>query len=124
MGICGPWRTDLKAQTQYCGMFLTPTLRNAANRGIYFHNGVYHTLQEVMNFYDFRNTNPDKIYPVDANGKVEKFNDIPAKYDANMDIVDPPFDRKFGDKPAMSDQDMKDIIAFMQTLNDGYQPRS
>lgn len=124
MGICGPWRTDLTAQTQYCGMFLTPTLRNAANRGIYFHNGVYHTLQEVMNFYDFRNTNPEKIYPVDANGKVEKYNDIPAKYDANMDVVDPPFDRKLGDKPAMSEQDMKDIIAFMQTLDDGYQPHN
>jgi cytochrome c peroxidase len=76
-----------------------------------------------MNFYDFRDTNPAKIYPVGAHGKVEKYNDIPAKYDANMDVVDPPFNRKFGDEPAMSDQDMKDIIAFMQTLNDGYQPR-
>src|ERR1700744_3552958 len=91
MGICGPWRDDLKTQTQYCGMFLTPTLRNAANRGIYFHNGVYRTLQEVMNFYDFRDTNPAKIYPVDAHGNVEKYNDIPTKYDANMDVVDPPF---------------------------------
>jgi cytochrome c peroxidase len=39
---------------------------------------------------------------------------------ANIDVTDAPFDRKFGDKPAMTDQEMKDIIAFLHTLNDGY----
>ena len=28
LGVCGPLRTDIAAETQYCGMFLTPTLRN------------------------------------------------------------------------------------------------
>ena len=63
LGICGPYRADLTKQTQYCGMFLTPTLRNAATRHVFFHNGVYHNLQQVLDFYDFRDTEPGKIYP-------------------------------------------------------------
>jgi cytochrome c peroxidase len=122
MGVCGPVRTDLAQQTQYCGMFLTPTLRNAATRHVFFHNGVYHDLKSVMDFYNLRNTNPEKIYPRDASGKVQVFNDLPQQYHANIDFADAPFDRKPTDKPAMSDQDIQDIIAFIGTLSDGYRP--
>jgi cytochrome c peroxidase len=122
MGICGPHRTDLSTQTQYCGMFLTPTLRNAATRHVFFHNGVYHTLEEVMKFYNLRDVAPGKIYPHDAQGRVLQYDDLPAKYRANIDKVDAPFDRNPGDAPAMTDDDIKDIIAFLQTLTDGYQP--
>lgn len=120
MGVCGPFRTDMTKQTQYCGMFLTPTLRNVATRSAFFHNGVYHDLKQVMDFYNLRNTNPDKIYPKDASGKVMKYDDLPAQYRANIDVADAPFDRKFGDKPAMTDDEINDIIAFMKTLNDGF----
>ncbi|MBW0446983.1 c-type cytochrome [bacterium M00.F.Ca.ET.228.01.1.1] len=120
MGVCGPFRHDLAKETQYCGMFLTPTLRNVANRKVFFHNGVYHDLKQVMDFYNLRNTSPEKIYPRDASGKVQKYNDLPAQYHANVDASDAPFDRKLGDKPAMSDADIEDIIAFMKTLSDGY----
>jgi cytochrome c peroxidase len=124
LGVCGPLRHDIAQQTQYCGMFLTPTLRNAADRHVYFHNGVYHDLKQVMDFYNLRNICPEKIYPSDASGKVEKYNDIPAKYQANVDVADAPFDRNLGDKPAMTDQDIQDIIAFMKTLSDGYKVSS
>lgn len=120
MGVCGPFRDDMTKETQYCGMFLTPTLRNVAERKVYFHNGVYHDLKQVMDFYNLRNTAPEKIYPRDASGKVQKYNDLPAQYHANVDVADAPFDRKFGDQPAMTDQDIQDIIAFMKTLSDGY----
>lgn len=120
LGICGPFRTDLAQQTQYCAMFLTPTLRNVANRHVFFHNGVYHDLKHVMDFYNLRVANPEKIYPKDASGKVEIFNDIPAKYQANVDVADAPFDRKPGDPLPMTDHDIEDIIAFMKTLSDGY----
>ncbi|RKP49603.1 cytochrome-c peroxidase [Pararobbsia silviterrae] len=120
MGVCGPFRSDIATQTQFCGMFLTPTLRNSAERGVYFHNGVYHTLKQVMDFYNLRNTHPDAIYPRDANGKLQPYDDLPARYRANIDVADAPFDRKFGDPNAMSDQDIDDIIAFMKTLSDGY----
>ncbi|WP_206958012.1 cytochrome-c peroxidase [Trinickia acidisoli] len=122
MGICGPYRTDLSAQTQYCGMFLTPTLRNAATRQVFFHNGVYHSLDQVMKFYNLRDIEPGKIYPRDAQGRVEQYDDLPAKYHANIDKADAPFDRNPGDTPSMTDADIKDIIAFLHTLTDGYQP--
>ncbi|WP_459719712.1 cytochrome-c peroxidase [Paraburkholderia sp. 2C] len=122
LGVCGPFRTDVKDQTQYCGMFLTPTLRNVATRHVFFHNGVYHDLKQVMDFYNLRNTSPDKIYPRDAAGKVAQFNDMPSQYQKNVDFQDAPFDRKPGDKPAMTDRDIQDIIAFMNTLSDGYRP--
>ena len=120
MGVCGPFRSDIKDQTQYCGMFLTPTLRNTATRQVFFHNGVYHSLDDVMAFYNERNTAPEKFYPKGADGKVNKYDDLPAQFHANVDTTDAPFDRKFGDKPAMTDQEMKDIIAFLHTLTDGY----
>jgi len=122
LGVCGPVRKDIADQTQFCGMFKTPTLRNTAVRRTFLHNGVFHTLQEVMDFYNFRDTNPEKVYPVGADGKVQKYNDIPAQYHANVDVTDPPFNRHPGDTPAMTAQDEADIIAFLQTLNDGYKP--
>jgi cytochrome c peroxidase len=121
MGVCGPFRTDMAKDTQYCGMFLTPTLRNSATRGTFFHNGVYHNLKQVMDFYNLRNTSPEKIYPHDAAGKVLVYDDLPETYHSNVDVADAPFDRKFGDKPAMTDEDINDIIAFMKTLDDGYE---
>ncbi len=120
MGICGPFRTDLADQTQYCGMFLTPTLRNAARRGVYFHNGVYHSLDQVMTFYNLRSVQPEKIYPRDASGRTQAYDDLPPQYHANIDVKDAPFDRTPGQPPAMTAQDMNDIIAFLRTLDDGY----
>ena len=103
-------------------MFLTPTLRNVATRHTFFHNGVFKTLQEVLDFYNFRDTDPQKVYPRD--GAVQKYNDLPKRYWVNIDVADPPFDRHLGDKPAMTAQDEADIIAFLKTLTDGYEPAS
>jgi cytochrome c peroxidase len=122
LGICGPYRTDLAAQTQYCGMFLTPTLRNVATRRVFFHNGEYHDLRHVMDFYDFRDTNPEKIYPKDAKGQVEKYDDLPRADWANIDTADPPLTLQMGQTPALTGAEEKDIIAFLQTLDDGYVP--
>jgi cytochrome c peroxidase len=122
LGICGPYRSDMATQTQYCGMFGTPTLRNVATRHVFFHNGVFNTLQQVLDFYNFRDTDPQKVYPRAPNGTVRKYDDIPARFQANIDVVDPPFDRHLGETPAMAAQDETDIIAFLQTLTDGYKP--
>lgn len=120
LGVCGPHRSDIAEQTQYCGMFLTPTLRNTATRRAFFHNGVFRSLEQVMDFYNFRDTNPEKVFPRDADGKVRKYDDLPEKYHANVDVADPPFERHLGDTPAMTAQDEADIIAFLKTLTDGY----
>jgi cytochrome c peroxidase len=121
LGICGPYRNGLSADTQYCGLFMTPTLRNAATRHVFFHNGVFSSLKQVLDFYDFRDTEPAKVYPRGVDGTVQKFNDVPPRYVANIDVTDPPFDRKPGGRLAMTEQDKTDIIAFIDTLVDGYQ---
>jgi cytochrome c peroxidase len=122
LGICGPYRADLSTQTQYCGMFLTPTLRNSATRHVFFHNGVFHNLQQVLDFYDFRDVDPGKVYPKTATGQVDKFDDLPTRYVANIDNTDPPLNRQLGQAPALSHGEEQDIIAFLRTLTDGYMP--
>jgi cytochrome c peroxidase len=123
LGICGPYRTDMSSEKQYCGMFTTPTLRNVTTRRVFFHNGVYRTLQQVMDFYNLRDTAPEKIYPRKADGTVQKFDDLPRRYHGNIDVTDPPFDRHAGDTPAMTPDDEADIIAFLEALKDGYDGR-
>jgi cytochrome c peroxidase len=120
LGLCGPFRTDMTKQTQYCGMFITPTLRNVDRRQVFFHNGIYHTLKQVLDFYNLRAVVPEKIYPRDADGKLALYNDLPAAYHDNVDTTDAPFDRHIGDKPSLTDQNIQDIITFLHTLDDGY----
>ena len=122
LGICGPFRRDLAAQTQYCGMFLTPTLRNVDRRAVFFHNGVYRSLAQVLDFYNLRSVAPEKIYPRDAQGRLQVYDDLPAAYRANVDTTDAPFDRRVGDPAPLTAQDIRDVIAFLHTLDDGYSP--
>lgn len=121
LGLCGPLRTDFKTVSAYCGLFKTPTLRNIALRQTFFHNGIFHSLKEVLEFYAQRDTKPEKWYPRNADGSVRKFDDLPAQYHGNIN-TDPPFDRKIGDAPALSSAEIDDVIAFLQTLTDGYRP--
>jgi cytochrome c peroxidase len=120
LGLCGPIRTDLAAQPSTCGMFRTPSLRNVATRHVFFHNGVYHTLEQVLEFYDFRDVAPERVYPRRPDGRVQRFDDLPVVYRGNVDTTDAPFGRRPGAAPPMSAQDMRDIIAFLRTLTDGY----
>jgi cytochrome c peroxidase len=119
LGLCGPLRHDFTDRPEYCGMFKSPSLRNVALRQTFFHNGVFHSLRQVLEFYVERDTNPEKWYPRDGDGTVRKFDDLPPAYHANVN-VEPPFDRRAGDKPALSGSEIDDIISFLQTLNDGY----
>ncbi|MBV8657365.1 MAG: c-type cytochrome [Burkholderiales bacterium] len=121
-GICGPMRKDMAKSTQYCGLFKTPSLRNVATRHVFFHNGTFTSLADVVRFYVERETHPENWYPRDAHGKVVKYDDLPAAHRANIDIVDAPFDRKAGETPALTSAEIDDIVAFMKTLTDGYRP--
>jgi cytochrome c peroxidase len=123
LGICGPARTDAYArQDANCGLFKTPSLRNVATRGAFFHNGIYHNLKDVLRFYAERDLHPEKFYPRRADGSVEVYDDLPQRYRANVDTIDAPFDRKPGETPALNEAEMDDIIAFLRTLTDGYRP--
>jgi cytochrome c peroxidase len=118
LGLCGPLRTDLADKKEYCGLFRTPSLRNVATRRVFFHNGVLHRLEDVVRFYVERDTRPQKWYPRGPDGAAVKFDDLPVQYRGNVDIQ-APFDRHLGDQPALSDADIKDIVAFLNTLTDG-----
>ena len=56
-----------------------PSLRNVALRGSLFHNGRFKTLKDALTFYVQRDTNPEKWYPLDADGSVNKFDDLPPR---------------------------------------------
>lgn len=60
LGLCGPYRSDLAKETGFCGMFKSPTLRNVATRSVFFHNGRFHKLEDVLRFYVERDTKPGK----------------------------------------------------------------
>lgn len=121
LGLCGPLRTDFSGRGDYCGRFMTPTLRNVALRRSFFHNGLVHTLREAIAFYVERDTDPGKWYSRDAAGRVQKFDDLPAIYRDNVNM-EPPFGRREGEPPALSPAEIDDVIAFLNTLTDGYTP--
>jgi cytochrome c peroxidase len=122
MGLCGPFRTDLAARTDLCGQFKVPTLRNVATRYVFFHNGYFHDLKTAIEFYVQRDTNPSRWYPLEADGRVRKFDDIPAPYARNVNTSEAPYNRRPGQPPALSDAEIDDVVAFLRTLTDGYDP--
>ncbi|MBS0374574.1 MAG: c-type cytochrome [Proteobacteria bacterium] len=121
LGACGPLRRDLASRPEYCGLFRTPTLRNVATRRVYFHNGALRSLEDVVAFYATRDTSPGRWYARDASGRPVVFDDLPAAYRGNVNR-EPPFGRTRGDAPALTPAEVADVVAFLRTLTDGYQP--
>lgn len=123
LGLCGPLRTDLSSHTEYCGMFRTPSLRNVSKRAVFFHNGSFTSLEEVVRFYAERDTNPGRWYPKRADGSVDVFDDLPPAMRVNVNR-EAPFGGKPGDKPPLDREEIRDIVAFLRTLDDGYSPKN
>lgn len=146
IGLCGPLRTDHPPApgNTFCGMFKAPTLRNVANRKSFFHNGVMHSLDQVIRFYNTRDTMPEIWYPTvggtpkptpDAGfptyglittqftgGTVKKFDDLPPQFASNIDPQMPQDGRPAHSAPPMSEQDIADLTCFLNILTDGYKP--
>ena len=85
-------RYSLNPYPQFKYAFKTTTLRNVAKTAPYMHNGVYNTLEEVMDFYN-------------RGGGAG----IGIKLD-NQTLSADPLD--------LSKKEIQDIIAFLKTLND------
>ncbi|NJB83354.1 cytochrome-c peroxidase [Wenyingzhuangia aestuarii] len=85
-------RYELFKTEQRKGMFKTPTVRNIALTAPYMHNGVYNNLEQVLDFYN-------------QGGGAGLGFDVPHQT--------LPFDEL-----NLSEQEIKDIIAFMKTLTD------
>lgn len=120
LGLCGPERSDLASRTDLCGAFKVPTLRNLDKTAPYFHNGRFATLEDAVRFYVRRDTNPEEWYPVNADGSVNKFDDLPAAYKKNVNVSEGPYNRVPGDAPALDESEIADLVAFLKTLTDGY----
>lgn len=122
LGLCGPDRGDLAARTELCGAFKVPTLRNVATRKVFFHNGAFTNLRDVVRFYVRRDTHPEEWYPLKADGTVDKFNDLPRGLHNNVNTTEAPYDRLPGMAPALTDAEIDDVVRFLGTLTDGYTP--
>ena len=112
LGLCGPYRDDLRSRSEYCGMFRTPSLRNAAIRQAFFHNGEIHDLTRAVAFYASRDTHPERWYP-----KGHKFDDLPTPLVANVN-QEAPFGGHPGEPDALTPSEIDDIVAFLKTLTD------
>jgi cytochrome c peroxidase len=89
------------------GKFKIPSLRNCAVTAPYEHNGVFKTLREVVMFNNTR----------DVAGAGWPAPEVPQNAHRHM----PPMPRTFG-QLGLTDQQVDDIVAFLHTLTDGYQP--
>lgn len=120
LGLCQSGRGGKFALPAECGKFKVPTLRNVATRQVFFHNGQFKNLREAVAFYVSRDTDPAQWYPATTRGKVRKYDDLPQAHHGNVNRDEAPYGLKPGDKPALSDQEIDDLVAFLATLNDGY----
>lgn len=102
-----------------CGAFKVPTLRNVALTAPYMHNGVFASLRDVVEFYVTRDTNPERWYPL-VDGAVVKFNDLPPAFRGNVNTSEVPYDRAPGEEPHLSSAEIDQLVAFLETLTDGY----
>jgi len=125
-GLCASAALDglnlsTTAREALCGKFKVPSLRNVAVRQAYFHNGRFTDLREVLTFYVQRDTHPERWY-LDGSQAVDvKFNDLPA-YAANVNRSEAPYNRPLGGTPALDAAEIEDLLAFLQTLTDGWTP--
>lgn len=123
LGRCGPMR-QASDEANSCGAFKVPSLRNVAIRRSYFHNGRYQSLVEVMQFYQWRERHPERIYVASAGSKPNKYNDLPDRWHAAVPQLVPFVNSARGE---LSATDVADIIQFLCALTDGYdetQPNS
>jgi cytochrome c peroxidase len=156
MGLCGPLRRDHLAHhranhlangaraNEFCGLFKTPTLRNVATRRAFFHNGVIHSLEQAVRFYNTRDTHPEIWYPTVGGkpaatpdpglpkyglvttrytgGVVQKYDDLPVAHRGNLDSQMPLDGRAAGSDPPLTEQEVGDLVCFLETLTDDYRP--
>ena len=120
MGLCGPLRMDGIA-TSLCGQFRVPTLRNVALKQHVFHNGEFSNLSDAVTWYATRDTNPTHWYRTEDGSSADvAYNDLPQIYDANINIVEVPYNPLIA--PTLTASEINSIVVFLCTLTDGYDP--
>jgi cytochrome c peroxidase len=142
-------RRSFATTTTLCGVFKVPTLRNIALTAPYFHNGEFPTLHKVVQWYvtrDINNNtgnNPTPVpagpggnpyFPVgtayvnaDGSPDLLQYNDLPLDYNANVNIGEIPYTPPTfagGQAPTLSAAEIDQVVAFLCTLTDGYDPKN
>ena len=135
--------------TTLCGFFKVPTLRNVALTAPYFHNGALATLHQVVEWYvtrDINNNlgnNPTPVaagpggnpyFPAgtsylnaDGTPDLYQYNDLPVEFDANVNIGEVPYTPPAfagGQAPTLTAAEIDDVVAFLCSLTDGYDPQN
>jgi cytochrome c peroxidase len=142
-------RPNLAATTTLCGVFKVPTLRNVALTSPYFHNGVFGDLHQVVEWYVTRdvnnntgnNPNPVAAGPggnayvavgtfytaADGTPDLYEYNDLPVSYDANVNVGEVPYTPPTfggGQAPTLTIEEIDEVVAFLCTLTDGFDPKN
>lgn len=117
LGVCGPFRAGVTRQ-DWCGLFRTPSLRNSARRPVFMHNGVFTRLDQVLDFYNSRDSAPERWFS-SLNGQPQRFDDLPPALRGTVN-QNAPFGPR--DVQRMNAQQLKDLQCFLETLTDGYVP--
>ncbi|HVW70258.1 MAG TPA: cytochrome c peroxidase [Steroidobacteraceae bacterium] len=140
-------RASYFSVTTLCGLFKVPSLRNVAITSPYFHNGRFNTLHEVVEWYVTRDINnntgnnptpvpagPDgnPYFPLgtfytnaDGTPDLYQYNDLPVEFDANVNIAEVPYTPPKiagGQAPTLTATEIDELVAFLCTLTDGYDP--
>ena len=114
LGLCE--RQDTVTPTNdptHCVSFRTPSLRNVAVRASFMHNGAFLRLRDVVAFYATRATDPKRWYPSGVS-----FDDVPKRFRGLVNVTSPPYDRRLGDPPALTEDEIDAVVAFLGTLTD------
>jgi cytochrome c peroxidase len=101
------------------GKFKVPTLRNIAVTAPYMHNGYFQDLKAVVQFYNDRDLRPrcaDPIWTREADAQSQGCWPAPE--------VEATVNRRELGHLGLTDAEIDDIVAFLKTLTDGWQPTS
>jgi cytochrome c peroxidase len=97
------------------GKFKVPTLRNIARTGPYMHNGYFRTLRGVVAFYNDRDVRPR------CKGEATERQALERRCWPRPELGRNVNTEEMG-RLGLTEQEIDDIVAFMETLSDGYQP--
>jgi cytochrome c peroxidase len=98
------------------GKFKVPTLRNIALTGPYMHNGYFRPLEGVTAFYNDRD-----VRPLCGSNRVSEAEALKQKCWPAPEAISNVNKDELGDLK-LTRREVADIVAFMKTLTDGWQP--
>ncbi len=97
------------------GKFKVPTLRNIARTAPYMHNGYFKTLRGAVAFYNDRDQRPA------CEGEATEAAALARGCWPKPELARNMNTEELG-RLGLSEQQIDDIVAFLETLNDGYSP--